>query len=149
MSWLYRELPAGCRSVPLESIVAEQARARLAEAARVLGSEEAAFSAARVAGRYELDAETHRMLGLAGVALHANGELPALSPERWAELPAPAPHGGAELGLLLNEAEAQAFTRFLARNHVSDPAPDRAILLARHFFTGEPPLLVIRSSCTS
>lgn len=144
MSWLYRELPAGCRSVPLESFVAEQSRERLAEAARVLGSEEAAHSAARLAGRYELDEETHRVLGLAGASLHANGELPALSPERWADLPVAAPHGGTELGLLLNEAQEQAFTRFLARNHVRDPAPERAILLARHFFTGEPALVVIR-----
>jgi hypothetical protein len=116
----------------------------MAEAARVLGSKEAARSAAREAGRYELDGEAMRALGLSGVELGGVGEIPALSPERWAALPTLAGSQGIPVGLILNGVQSEAFSRFLARNHVSQLTPERAVLIARHFFHAEPVQLVLR-----
>jgi hypothetical protein len=132
---IFTRLPEGYRQASLDTVFAADARARLAEAARVLGSRGAAETAARHAGRYELDEACLRTLGLAGIELGENGELPALSPERWAELPEPAPQSGELIGLLLTAPQREAFSRFLARNHVSNPSAERLVAIARHYFT--------------
>jgi hypothetical protein len=132
---IFTRLPDGCRQISLDTVFAADARARMKEAARVLGSQAAAVAAAREAGRYELDESCLRKIGLAGVELGETGELPALSPERWADLPESTSPSGEVLGLLLTAPQREAFSRFLARNHVSNPSPKRVVEIARHYFT--------------
>lgn len=150
-SWLFSNegsLPHGHEIRVLHCATAEQGRARLAEAGKILG-EDGARVLARKLGSYELDDSLVRSLTLAGVKLGERGEFPALSPARWTETP-PAQYlkeGEVAAGLVLTPRQRESFLRFLARNRVNadgEIGAERAIRLARHFFFREPIVVVIR-----
>jgi hypothetical protein len=159
LSWLFSSelpLPAGLEIAPVRPVAEELGQERLAEAGKLLGPAEAKALAEKL-GAYEVETAKAKELGLEGIRLGRNGELPALSPARWAR------DSGAEswealkarlketnatvAGLSLSPDQRQAFLRFLARNRKDPegaPGPERMVELARHFFFSEPLNVVLR-----
>ncbi len=157
-SWLFSDevpLPHGLSFVVLHHASGELGAERLGAAAEVLG-ERGARDAAENLGRYELDDESARRLGLAGAQPGPEGEVPALSPSRWAEQPEADTWAqlqtrlseGAEIvGLVLSRSQRESFLRFLTRNHGNEAeslTAEKAVRLARHFFFQEPLVVVLR-----
>ena len=104
-------------------------------------------------GYYELDEACVRELESSGAKVGIDGKWPALSPMRWlasreAEswenlLTRLKEKGGSVAGLRLSAAQRKGFHDFLHRNHVSPGEPERLVSLARHFFFGEPIIVVL------
>lgn len=159
MSWLHpqgKPLPAGHSLAALLPVADELGASRLRLAEGIVGRE-LAKNMARKLGPYQLSEELALRLELEGLKMGEEGELPCLTPARWGvypealrweELHAALEREGAELaGLLLTEAQAESFRRFLARRNVRDEAPPaRIVELARHYFHGQPLNVVVRLS---
>lgn len=155
MSWLFAEekpLPPGLELVPVPGVARALGKKRLATAEDLLGKAPAK-AAAESLGRYELEESLARQLELEGLELGEGGEVPALSPARWAShldsqswegLRARVSAGGAEIaGLRLPARQREAFLRFLSRHRVS-AEPAKVVELALHFFADADLNVVIR-----
>ncbi len=161
MSWLFPEgeaLPPGYFLQAHLPAADESGEKRLAVAEELLGRE-SSHSIARKLGAYELEESLALKIQLEGIALGKEGEIPALSPNRWGRFPEALSRqelldaiseGGLEIaGLIMSEENAATFGRFLAARKIKESAPPEKIAaLARHFFHGQPINLVLRPSTT-
>ena len=150
MSWIFSHdepIPAGCRKEILRSAEGEMARARLEEAASILGKQNAELTASRF-GAYELADSLVEELRLLGLSVPENGEISSLSPNRWhfhegerslSEVRA----AGHLHAVLLHPEQKRAFLDFLRRNHVS-VSVEEGVEIARHFFFSEAISVLVR-----
>lgn len=158
MNWLFPEglpLPAGLSLEALQPAADALGNQRLAGAEEILGRE-SSLAVAKRAGPYLLEEGLALKLGLEGLELGEEGEVPALTPARWGRYPealsweklrARLSEGGGEAcGLLLSKEQAAAFLRFLSRQRISaeEGSPEKFLELARHFFFGKPLNVVVR-----
>ncbi len=161
MSWLHQQgkpIPAGYSLAALLPVADELGAARLQLAEGIVGRE-LARGMARKLGPYQLSDELVLRLELEGLKVGEDGELPCLTPSRWGRYPealrweellGALKQEGVELaGLLLTEAEAESFRRFLLRRGVREESPAaRIVELARHYFHGQPLNVLVRPSPT-
>ncbi len=163
LQWLFSHehpLPAGLSLEALAPCALALGQERLDAAAELIG-EQSALALAEKLGAYELAESEVNRLGLEGLELGPEGEVPALSPKRWGAFPEADnwdtlrarlnEEGGKVVGLSLNAEQRDRFLPFLSRNHVSAEAnldPEKIVSLAQHFFFAEPLNVVVRYTAT-
>jgi hypothetical protein len=125
--------------IELASLADRQGSARLAFAARAVG-EAGAAEAAAAAGPYLLADDLCQKLRLEGLSLPENGELRALSPNRWRPGLNGLPEGAEVCGLILSREQEKK----LAALAPAGASPEKLFRIAEHLFFEEPLKVAIR-----
>jgi hypothetical protein len=132
-------LPDQTEIIEIASLSDRLGSARLAYAARAVGKEKALVAAAE-AGAYLLADELCQKLRLEGLEIPGNGELSALSPNRWRPGLTGLPEGTEVCGLILSPEQEKRLTAFAGGGH----SPGELFRLAEHFFFEQPLKVAIR-----
>jgi len=129
---IFSNSPEGFQCVELPSLSEEMGAERMERLRRLLGSEGAVRAAKRV-GPYLLDEELTERLKMKGLDLPDDGELSALSANRWPKTPSTVEKIQCVAGVVLSDSQKKTFQSVL-RGSLKILSAEESLELCRHLF---------------
>lgn len=129
---IFQSIPEGFHAIELPSLSDEQAACRYKSLRQILGPNAADRAAKRV-GPYLLDEELTEKLKMKGLDLPEDGELKALSANRWPREIAQVEELSSMTGVILTESQRKTFQSVMRLRRTPLSVTD-GLELCRHLF---------------